>query len=221
AKQKQIQALTNIKEIISKLFEETGVDIEEEALKITTRGLHIYPSRISVSKKLFLTKEATEKLHGILGGFPGFKELMYANRATVWNSKELAINLSEKEIKILKKLGKRRTVRREKCIVVPVEKLPKELKRFANPPDSILRMQRQYSEEEIEILVEGIPIKIRGMSSRIKGEVRLYPNRSTICWTLHPATQKTIKEKWWSLKPLIQKELNERKRKEKERREGS
>jgi len=220
AKRKEIHALTDMKEIISKLFEENQVELKKGAIKITTRGLHIYPSHISVSKELFLTKEATEKLHGILGGFPGFKELMYANRTTVWNSNESPINLNEEEIKTLKKLGTQRTIHHKKCCIIPINKLPKELKKRITPPPEIFKLQKQYAEEEIEILVEGIPIKVRGMPSRIKGEVRLYPQRSTVYWTLHPATQKTIKEKWRSLKPHIQKELNERKRKEKERREG-
>jgi hypothetical protein len=45
----------------------------------------------------------------------------------------------------------------------------------ANPSDEIFKLQKQYSKEEIEVLIEEKPVKAKGMTSRIRGEIRLYP----------------------------------------------
>ena len=210
AKGKEIKVLEDEKEIMLKLLKEHGIILKENAIQIKTPGITIYSDHISVSKQLILTVEATKELHKILGGFQGFKELMYANRATVWRTiSEKPINLNTEEIETLKNIGTQRIIKGEKCYIISVEKLPEKLKGYATPPDNILTLQKEYSEEAVEILMEGKPVKVRRMPSRIRGEIRLYQNKNKIFWTLIPALQKTIKEKWQRLKPFLQKELTE------------
>nr|MDO8082342.1 hypothetical protein [Candidatus Freyarchaeota archaeon] len=200
---KQSNILRGVKKIIGSLLEEHGMKLEEGDLKIITTAILVYTNRISISKQIELSTEATRKLHQILDGFPGYKELMYINHMSAHRRLKIPLRLSEKEVESLKKIGTQRIINDKVHYFVPVEKLPEELKQYANPPDGILKMQKEYSEEEVEILIEGNPIKVKGMPSRIRGEIILGPNRNVVSWSLIPALVEAIKKKWENVKNTL------------------
>lgn len=73
-------------------------------------------------------------------------------------------------------------------------------------------MQKEYSEEEVEILIEGSPIKVKNMPSRISGEIIIGPNKNAASWRLIHALVDDIKKKWESIKNILNEGKGSRKK---------
>ena len=131
---------------------------------------------------------------------------MYANYVGVDRSVlKIPLKLSQNEVDILKKIGKRITDNGKEYYSVSVEKLPEELKKYADPPIEVLKMQKEYSKKEIEILIEGKPVKVRGMPSRISGKIVPGPDGNLALWRLIPGLVSDIKRKWEDIKKSLTK----------------
>lgn len=77
-------------------------------------------------------------------------------------------------------------------------------------------MPKEYFEKEVELLIKGTPIRVKGMPSRIKREVIIDPKgKAKINWYLAPARVNEIKDKWVSIKASHGKEIEEAKMKKK------
>ncbi|MEX2707071.1 MAG: hypothetical protein Q6352_017710 [Candidatus Freyrarchaeum guaymaensis] len=203
---KKSNILQGVESIISNLLEKQNVNINKKDIRIITIKILIYHNYISIQKQINLSREATRKLHQILGGFPGYKELMYANYVGVDRSVlKIPLKLSQNEVDILKKIGKRITDNGKEYYSVSVEKLPEELKKYADPPIEVLKMQKEYSKKEIEILIEGKPVKVRGMPSRISGKIVPGPDGNLALWRLIPGLVSDIKRKWEDIKKSLTK----------------
>ncbi|MHA1431154.1 MAG: hypothetical protein ACTSRV_12295 [Candidatus Freyarchaeota archaeon] len=206
AENKESNILEGVKKVIISLLEKYGVKIEEKSLKIKTEHVNTYSyDRVSVTKVLYIEKRTVEKLHEILGGYPGYKELMYANWASLEKEPKLEtpLSLTEDEIEKIKSIS---TLYNNHFYRISLDddRLPEELRKRCNPPQSILEQQKKYSNKEVEILVEGKSMKVKGMPSRIKGEIILCRNRRIVSWKLIPALVREIKKKWKSIRESME-----------------